>query len=425
MRKHGTITAVGFTLILSICIQISGVYAGGLWVYETGSPDAGLANAGIAARAQDASTAYNNPAGMSLLVKSEILFGLQALYGDLEFNPDGQTSASGCSGGNSIGLIPGGSFAYVNRINETWSFGVSNFSNFGLGLDYHDNWVGRYYVQEATLIGLTVMPSVSYRVDEQLSLGLGLNAMYGILDSDVAINNITDGMQDGLLEYEDTTWGFGVVPGIMYELDKQTRFGVTYTSPIDLDFEDNPQFSNLGPSLGWLLNRADVRSLDLGMTVPQTLMGSFYHELNEKWALLGNVGWQDWSEFGKVDIDVDANNDHHISKTADYKDTWSTGLGTQYKFAPTWTASTGISYDSEMLDEEDVTPTMPVAAAWRWGIGLQHDLSIATTISVNYELIYSGDVEMDQQRGPLSGRVAGEYEDVMLHVINGSLSHRF
>lgn len=411
-------------LIISIFVQAS-VYAGGLWMYETGTPGTGLANAGLTARAQDASTAYNNPAGMSLLERSEVMVGLQALYGDLDFYPDGLTDVSGGSGGNSIGWVPGGSFAYVHKLNEKWSFGISNFSNFGLGLDYDDNWVGRYYVQEATLVGMSVMPSVSYRIDEQWSVGIGLNAMYGILDNKVAINNITDGWPDGQMKYKDTTWGFGYVPGLIYELDKKTRFGLTYTSPVDLDFEDRPEFTNLGPGLNWLINRADVRSLDLSMTVPQTVMGSFYHELNDKWNLLGNLGWQDWSEFGKVDVAVDAANDHSVTTDLNYKDTWTIGLGTQYKFAPRWMATTGISYDSSMLDDEDRTPTMPVGETWRWGLGLQHDLSDATTIGVQYELAYSGDLEMDYERGLLSGRVAGEYQDVFIHMFSVSMVHRF
>ena len=109
----------------------------------------------------------------------------------------------------------------------------------------------------------------------------------------------------------------------------------------------------------------------------------------------------------------------------DYKDTWSVGVGTQYKFAPKWMASTGISYDSAMLDEGDATPAMPVGDSWRWGIGLQHEYSKKTTIGLSYELIYNGDIKVDQERGALSGRIAGKYKDAMIHVFGASLTHRF
>jgi long-chain fatty acid transport protein len=68
---------------------------------------------------------------------------------------------------------------------------------------------------------------------------------------------------------------------------------------------------------------------------------------------------------------------------------------------------------------------MPVSETWRWGLGLQHDLTVATTIGVQYSLAYIGDLEMDQQRGPLSGRIAGEYDNVVIHVVSASLIHRF
>jgi long-chain fatty acid transport protein len=41
--------------------------AGGLFMSEIGTNDVGLAGAGWAARGQDASTLFRNPAGMSLL----------------------------------------------------------------------------------------------------------------------------------------------------------------------------------------------------------------------------------------------------------------------------------------------------------------------------------------------------------------------
>jgi long-chain fatty acid transport protein len=50
-------------------------WAGGISLYEFGSPDVGLAAAGYAARAQDASTVFTNPAGMSHLDASQVMAG--------------------------------------------------------------------------------------------------------------------------------------------------------------------------------------------------------------------------------------------------------------------------------------------------------------------------------------------------------------
>ena len=33
--------------------------------------------------------------------------------------------------------------------------------------------------------------------------------------------------------------------------------------------------------------------------VLQSVMFSAYHQLTDSWAIMGNIGWQDWSDFGK------------------------------------------------------------------------------------------------------------------------------
>ena len=61
----------------------SQVNAGGLYLYEIGTEDLGLANAGVAARAQDATVVAGNPAGMTRLAGDPLVVGGQMLYGDV------------------------------------------------------------------------------------------------------------------------------------------------------------------------------------------------------------------------------------------------------------------------------------------------------------------------------------------------------
>src|SRR5512136_1242973 len=216
------------------CVALAAVFAcgpawaGGIMLYQFGSPDVGLAAAGYAARAQDASTVFTNPAGMSRLEKSQVLGGLQALYGNVEFSPNSATTVSGSDGGVAVGWLPGGSAFIVQKLNQDWSIGFGVLSYFGLAESYDDNWVGRYYVQKSTLIGVTLTPAVSYRVNNWLSVGAGLNIMYGYIDSEIAINNIGEARPDGKLKYDDSQWGYGANLGVLVEPKPGTRFGLTY-----------------------------------------------------------------------------------------------------------------------------------------------------------------------------------------------------
>jgi long-chain fatty acid transport protein len=404
-------------------------HAGGIALYEFGSPDVGLAAAGYAARAQDASTVFTNPAGMSRLEKSQVMGGLQGLYANLEFSPSSATTTSGSDGGNAVGWLPGGSLFVVQKLSPDWSVGFGALSYFGLSTQYDDNWVGRYYLQKGTLIGLTLTPAVSYRVNSWLSVGAGLNMMYGYLDNQIAVNNVGAARPDGQLKYDDNRWGYGANLGILVEPMPGTRFGLTYLSEVKLDFSAVPEFSGLGPVLEALLRSRGLttNNLDLGMTVPQMVMFSAYHEMNKQWAIMGNIGWQDWSRFGQVDVGINSSNPTTLTTTSDYNDTWHVALGVQYRPAmeTPWIFSAGVAYDSSAVDDDKRTVTVPMGEAWRFALGAQYAFSQNLTVGAAYEFVWGGDMSVDQQRGPLAGRVSGDYSNTSFNFFALNLTWKY
>ena len=417
MRR--TIGVVLFAVVASSSMAL----AGGTFLYEVGTPDMGLASAGWAARAGDPATILTNPAGMTRLEKNDLLLGLQALYADIGFTPDSQTTASGGDGGNPVGWFPGGGIFYVNPTSDRVRLGVAVAGNFGLGLDYDDDWAGRYYVQDATLIGVSVLPAVAWKASDKVSIGAALNATYGVFDTKVAVNNVLPASPDGWLTLEDDVWGFGGNVGFLFEPKDGTRFGLTYTSPVKLDFGDTPEFKNLAPGLYAALDAAGLidTEIDLSVTVPQTVMASFARSLNDRWSILGNVGWQDWSAFGKVDVQVDSANPTSLTVDQNFKDTWHAAVGAQVKTGSPWSLSFGAAYDSSCLDDADRTPTFPLGEAWRFGFGAQRKLTEKLELGLAYELAWGGSLSVDQERGPLSGRLSGAYEDTAMHFLGASL----
>ena len=386
--------------------------AGGIFLYEQGTREVGLAAAGWAARAGDAATLFTNPAGMSRLHDQQLMVSGQLFYGDFGFHPNENTTVQGNDGGNPVGLFASGSIFYVHEFSPKWSAGVGLFSYFGLSSDYEQGWVGRYYVMESTLIGVTLMPAVSYRLNDQFSFGAGLNVMFGFFDKSMAINNVFQ-PTDGTFKISDNTPGVGVNLGVLWEINDGRRFGFSYLSPVKLDFKDTPEITGLGSLMQGALQRAGIvgQELDLGMTVPQSLMVSGYEQLNDEWAVMGNVGWQNWDAFGKVDVVV---GDTLASITADrnYKDTWHAALGAEWGVAPRWLVSGGIAYDSSPVSDADRTLDTPMGAVWRFGLGGLWTARQSVEIGFAYELVYIEKLPVDQFRGPLAGRVAGEFDDV-------------
>jgi long-chain fatty acid transport protein len=81
-------------VVILACLIATSAQAGGLYLYELGNPEVGLAGAGWSARAQDTATVFTNPAGMTRLQKSELLVGAQPIYLNAEFSPDAKTTTA-------------------------------------------------------------------------------------------------------------------------------------------------------------------------------------------------------------------------------------------------------------------------------------------------------------------------------------------
>jgi long-chain fatty acid transport protein len=336
-------TISGFKITLALALLGSAVLipvssmAGGLLLYEVGTADVGLASAGYNARAQDASTVFTNPAGMTKLEGTQVLAAGQVLWGNNKFSIGTGTSPElgDEDGGYAIGSdgwFPGGgaflSYSFFPRLN----LGFALTGNFGSAVNYDDDWVGRYYVKEATLLGISFLPSIAYKVTDKLSLGASLNAMYATFKNQVAINNLNPAYGDGQLKLDDHDWGWGVNLGLLYEFSADTRLGLTWNSAVDLDFKAEADFSNLAPGLSALLNSRGLLNskIDVGITVPQQAMASIFHQLTPKWAVLGSLGWQDWSEFGQVQLGIDdTTNPTSTTEDLDFDDTWHAALGAQ------------------------------------------------------------------------------------------------
>jgi long-chain fatty acid transport protein len=387
--------------------------AGGLSLYEIATSDVGLAGAGWAARAQDPSTLLKNPAGMSLLEGNQFQGGAQLLHASLGFSPGAGTSVSGNDGGNPVGTLPSMSLFYVHGLGQDVKVGLGLFSNFGMAMNYDAGWVGRYYAINNTLVGLSIMPGLSYRINEQWSIGVAANIMVGYLDYSAAINNRPfQNVPDGRMSMNDTTVGAGGNVGVLYEPKKGTRLGVTYYSQVNLGFNTTPTFTGLSGPLGNALQSRGLlgNQLALGVTVPQSVMVSTYHEFTDRWAMMLDFGWQDWSQFGKVEIGLTGPQAALSTTTSlDYQDTYHVALGNRYRLNQAWLINSGFAWDSSMIRNQNYTVSLPVGQVFRFGLGAEWQASPKLNVAFSYELAYSGDLPVNQNRGPLAGSVVGQF----------------
>lgn len=404
--------------------------AGGIMIYEAGHEGTGLANAGSAVMASDPSILMTNAAGISQLAGTQINFNAQLILGDVSFSRDNANTFGGNEGGNALKYLPGSSFFISHQLDERSSIGFGMYGNFGLALDYDDDWAGRYFAQESAIIGVSFQPTYAYKITDDLSVGLGPRFMLGYFRTEVAVNNNVLGLgnaEDGQLRYKDTDWGTGANVGVLYNLNERTKLGLAWTSKIKLKFEDKPELKKItNPLLRLALNRLDADQLNVDMNVPQTVTTSVSYQLDPQWTLLGSLGWQDWSDFGKVGVEVDTD----LGSTArtaqrQYKDTWHASIGAQHQINPKLRWNVGLGYDSSAVDDKDRTVDNPMNEAWRLATGVSYALQDDVDVHMSYTLIYLGDMDVQQTKARSGGSVSGEYKNAALHVLGGGVVWRF
>lgn len=423
-RFHAPSLAFGLGLLTS------NAWAGGILIYEAGQEGNGLANAGAAALASDPSVLMSNPAGLTELKGTQISANAQVILGDMRFSRDSNNQFDGNEGGNALQYLPGASFFVSHQIDERSAIGFGMYGNFGLALDYDDDWAGRYFNQEAAIIGVSFQPTLAHKFTDDLSVGIGPRIMYAYYRNETAINNNLLGLRDspdGQLEYKDTDVGAGINLGLLYRVSERTQIGLAYTSKIDLEFKDSPSVRKVdNPIINAALRRLDVDSLELDMSVPQTVLLSIAHDLDPQWKLLGSLGWQDWSEFGDIGVEVDAGA-ADVSRTADrkYKDTWHASVGAQYQATKQWRWSVGLGYDSSAVDDKDRTVDNPMGEAWRLATGVNYQVDEGLDVHAAYTLVWLGDMDVDQTKSRSGTTLSGTYKNAALHIIGGGATWRF
>lgn len=420
-RKLFRLVRSVMALALGMTLSASSAWAGGAYLYENGTPDLGTAAAGRAAMAQDASTVVGNPAGMTRLERSQLTGSIYTIITSTRFDRGPGTTLSGGNGFNAAAPIPSlssvsipfpaGSLFYVYSLSPDLKLGVGAVSGYGGGYNYGKEWVGRYNLQKAQVLSATLNPGFAYRLNDWLSVGAGFSVNYVLLSQTAAFNNLAERLPDGRYKFKADDWGFGGNAGVLLEPNSRLRFGITYRSPVDFSYSDNVKFTNIGPVARRALERVGVvgGETTIDQTNPQTVMASWYYQVTDQLALMGNGGWQNWKEYGDVGISVDsatANRNVNISST--FHDTWHEAIGAQYRFARRWLISTGFAHDSSPVSKFHRTPNLPVDEQFRYGMGLQYDWSEDLTVGAAYEFLDLGDAKIANLQRP-AGTLQGDY----------------
>lgn len=413
----------------------------GVAIMEQSVKGLGMAFAGGAAAAEDASTIFFNPAGLTRLSGTQAIAGMHLVFPSAKFSNEGSTHLtgqplSGGEGGNAGSTILLPNFYYSRQVNDRLSTGLGVFSPFGLSTDYDAAWAGRYHAVKSELISLNINPSLAYSITDKLSLGAGINAQYlkaelsnaidfGTIFSSLGATGAAPQVNDGSVTFKADSWSWGYNAGILYEFTDDTRAGIAYRSRIDHTLVGDAHFSGV-PSPNPTGRFADTR-IRSDVTLPDGLSLSIWHNFSKEVAAMADITWTNWSTIDELRIDSNNPIESDAVTTVHWKDTFRYSLGAVY--APgAWTIRTGAAYDqSPVPDAAHGTPRVPDSDRIWLAAGVGYKFSEQISVDGGYAHLYVKDAEIrktatgeDMFRGGLSGT----YEN-SVDIISTEITWRF
>lgn len=382
--------------------------AGGLYANEYGAPEMGTAGAGAEASALDASTAipFNNPAGMTLLRGNQFLLAAGALLPDIQFRVDPATTFSGGDGGQAGNPVPILTAAYVHSFGERFRLGIALFGAAGAALEYELDWVGRRQAQTSEILAFSVSPTVAYRVNDWLSIGGGLNIVTSSLE--VQVEGLIPGSR---IAIDGTDTQVSCNLSAMFEVTERSRIGVSYVSETEFDFSGDVRRTP----------RDLTAPVNTTLTLPDVLRVGLHHGISDTVAIVGTVGWENWSALENQYVSVGAIGTATLPRN--WEDTYRFGAGVHYRPSDPWLLRFGATYDTSPTDAGDRTADLPIDRQVRVAAGVQNQRT--ERFSWGAQLLYADLGDGAINSSGVLGDLVGSYSTNAYLGIAGNLQWRF
>ena len=461
---------------IAAAVLAPAVQASGYKLNEQGASGAGNAYAGRAAVVEDASVVFYNPAGMVKLKRAELTVGASYLKPTGSFSPSSYTNAAGktytaedlgpySDGGDflSSATIPYGYFAMP--INEKFAAGFGIFVPFGTNTNYDDDFIGGVFADETQLTSIEFQPAVAYRVNDQFSVGFGLDITYmkGLLSKQldtvpynenlkylnggVDPTNITgsglaysdyEGFENHY-EVEGDDWQVGYNLSLMWDINSDITLGVSYRSEMEFTLKGDSEFKQSEGVVGLTQSPADIpaagvtagdyiiapvdgatgsvanQSSKVPLTTPQSLTVSYAHQLTEKLQLVAGVTWTQWSVFESFDVISTESEVGMIETLSDlgegyignieenWKDTTAIAVGANYQLNDDWLLRAGYANDQSPVSNSYRTARVPDNDREWLSAGVNYRIDEDLDVDFAFSYLFFADTKVNEYNRGLDG----------------------
>ena len=309
----------------------------------------------------DAATIFYNPAGLSSLNGIQAYASVQALtprtrYVATPTGAPGQVANSKDRVYTPFNVYVGGPIADKSRL----ALGVGIYTPFGTGIKWDDNWSGRYSIQEIQLQSIFIQPTVSYWVNDIISVGAGMVFATGNLDlrKAIPIQNMSE--QDGSAELKGNAFGLGYNLGIHMRATDWLQFGINYRSSINMNIKRGYATFNVPASLS---SEFPYTAFNSKINLPRVVSAGWGIKPCKNLTITADADFVGWSSYDSLRFNYETHTNSLTDSRAPrrYKNTVALRLGGAYKINDKFTVMAGAAWDPSPVKDGYLSPDLPDA----------------------------------------------------------------
>ena len=443
MNKNKKLVFFCSSLLIS-----SQVVAQGYYVDEQSAKRLGDAFSGGAAEANDASTAFYNPAGLSRIKQSELVASIGLVYSDLSVDAHGNSldqmtslstyTTTPIQGDGSPSItdtvaIPSLYLAFPQY--DQLAFGVSINVPYASGTEFNNDFVGRYFSLESEITGINMGFMASLKLSDQFSIGGGVNIQRIGASIEQGINvagycsgaeslGLTGGnscaamgigapgssSSDGYFKIKGNDIDYGFTVGVLYEFTEDTRVGLNFRSKIEHELEGTATFNipaNAEAVLSALDPNLTTHSTDgtVELVTPESLSLSVFHQLSERWSIQADTNWTNWSRFKSIDVVLEDTGDV-LSTPQNWNDSWRVAVGGSYKLNPQWLLRAGLAFEKSPIPDSTASLDFAFDDYKAISVGFSYEPTDTLTIDAGLQHTMSFDRDTSQGDASIFGEAA-------------------
>jgi long-chain fatty acid transport protein len=369
-------------------------------------------SAAYVASANGADASYYNPANMSFMA--------QGAYTEVAMTyinlpkvkyTDAQNSALSGDSKEEQFLMP--NLHYVSPMMGNWRYGLSITAPAGLSKRW-DEAFPKATAEEFTLKVIEVNPTVSYLVNDQLSLGFGLRGVYtdGVVKSDangLGTNAIRDLTGDSI--------DFGYNLALSYKPIKDLTLAATYRSKVDLTVKGDADLTYIAPFYSGNASVTIPLPASLALAAAYTMDKTTVEFVFERTY---------WSSYKNLDFNYDTALPAFDSPIAkNWKDANAYRIGVSHQWSDTLKLMAGFAIDKTPVPDSTLGFELPDSDAKLYSVGFEY--KVTQNLKMGLAYLYDDKEDRTVKNRSFSNQTApyGTFSDSGAHLLTASLKYKF